>query len=162
MGAYIGTHSLPLSHFSKKVYAIEGNDDIFSFLNKNIETNNIENIIPFNVVLSNKHNHLNFYLRNTGTSRVSNKSIHGDCKVVEAKPLDTLISNDEKIKLIKIDVEGHEFEVLEGAKNIIEKSRPTILIEVFKKNLDKLNEWCQLNKYKIESLKGEDYLLEPQ
>ena len=48
------------------------------------------------------------------------------------------------------------------SKNIIEKSRPTILIEVFKKNLDKLNEWCQLNKYKIESLKGEDYLLEPQ
>jgi len=162
IGAYIGTHTLPLSHFSKKVYAFEGNDDIFSFLNKNIETNNITNITPFNVVLSNSNNLLKFYERNTGTSRVSNKLIKGNCKVVEPKILDDLIPNDEKIKLIKIDVEGHEFEVLEGAKNIIEKSRPIILIEVFKKNLNKLNEWSEANNYIITSLKGEDYLLEPQ
>jgi len=52
--------------------------------------------------------------------------------------------------------------VLAGAKNIIEKSRPIILIEVFKKNLNKLNEWSEANNYIITSLKGEDYLLEPQ
>lgn len=162
IGAYIGTHTLPLSHFSKRVYAFEGNDEIFSFLNKNIENNNITNITPFNVVLSNSNNPLKFYERNTGTSRVSNRLINGNCKEVQPKILDNLISNNQKIKLIKIDVEGHEFQVLEGAKNIIEYSKPIILIEIFKKNLDNLKHWCEINNYKFKSLKGDDYLLEPQ
>jgi len=32
--------------------------------------------------------------------------------------------------IIKIDVEGHELQTLEGAKNTIEKHKPMILIEI--------------------------------
>ena len=48
---------------------------------------------------------------------------------VEMKTLDELISNDVIINFIKIDVEGGEFGVLRGAKNLLKKNKPTILFE---------------------------------
>ncbi|MDX2362091.1 MAG: FkbM family methyltransferase [Crocinitomicaceae bacterium] len=48
---------------------------------------------------------------------------------VELKPLDEVIPADEKIDFIKIDVEGGEFGVLKGAKEILKKNMPTIIFE---------------------------------
>ncbi len=49
--------------------------------------------------------------------------------VVEMKCLDDVISKDERIHFIKIDVEGNEFGVLKGAKNLLKKEKPVILFE---------------------------------
>ena len=48
---------------------------------------------------------------------------------VETKMLDEVIPSDEGIDFIKIDVEGAEFGVLKGAKNLLTKNKPTILFE---------------------------------
>lgn len=48
---------------------------------------------------------------------------------VEMKALDEVISSDKKIDLIKIDVEGGEFDVLKGAKKTILKNAPIIIFE---------------------------------
>lgn len=48
---------------------------------------------------------------------------------VEAKTLDEVIGENQKIDFIKIDVEGAEMEVLEGAKIIILKNKPLVLFE---------------------------------
>lgn len=48
---------------------------------------------------------------------------------VELKTLDNIISLDEKIHFIKIDVEGGEFGVIKGAKNLLIKNKPFILFE---------------------------------
>jgi FkbM family methyltransferase len=48
---------------------------------------------------------------------------------VKIKKLDDIISLDEKIDFIKIDVEGAEFGVLKGAKNLLIKNKPVILFE---------------------------------
>jgi len=45
------------------------------------------------------------------------------------KKLDSFISEIEKLKLLKIDVEGMEKKVLEGSKKIIEKFKPILYIE---------------------------------
>jgi len=49
-------------------------------------------------------------------------------KVKLGKLDDILISN--RIGFIKIDVEGHEKNVLEGAKNLIKKNKPNLLVEI--------------------------------
>ena len=36
----------------------------------------------------------------------------------------------KKVCGLKIDTEGHEFEVIEGFKKIIEENKPDILIEI--------------------------------
>ena len=49
--------------------------------------------------------------------------------MVEMKCLDDIISSDEKIHFIKIDVEGSEFAVFKGAKNLLKRNKPVILFE---------------------------------
>ena len=49
------------------------------------------------------------------------------------KKLDNIKFNN-KIGFIKIDVEGHELEVIEGAKNTIVKNMPVLLIEIEKRH----------------------------
>jgi FkbM family methyltransferase len=48
---------------------------------------------------------------------------------VTKKKLDDIIPGNLKIDFIKIDVEGGEFDVMLGAKNIITNSRPLIVFE---------------------------------
>jgi hypothetical protein len=48
---------------------------------------------------------------------------------VEVEKLDDLIPEDLKIDLIKIDVEGAELGVLQGAKKILKKNKPLVLFE---------------------------------
>lgn len=161
IGAYIGTHTLPFSHFAKKVYAFEANKEIYDCLKSNVELNEITNVTTYNTLLSDSNEQLSFYKRSDGTSRVSNRVVKGVCQLLQSDSLDSILDTEEKIKLIKIDVEGHEFKVLDGAKEIIAKSKPIILIEVFKHNRQQLFDWCELNKYNYTSLRGDDFLLSP-
>lgn len=48
---------------------------------------------------------------------------------VNTMPLDEFINEIESTQLIKIDVEGAELKVLEGARKLIEKHRPIIIFE---------------------------------
>jgi len=48
---------------------------------------------------------------------------------VELKTLDEIIPPNETIHFIKIDVEGGEFDVMKGAKNVLKKNKPLILFE---------------------------------
>lgn len=52
--------------------------------------------------------------------------------LVQTKTLDHLVSNEEitKVDVIKIDVEGSEYDVLKGAQHCIRQFRPLILIEI--------------------------------
>ncbi|HPW65549.1 MAG TPA: FkbM family methyltransferase [Salinivirgaceae bacterium] len=55
---------------------------------------------------------------------------------VTLKTLDEIIPADEQIHLIKIDVEGGEFGVLKGAKDLLKKNKPTIIFECGKGGSD--------------------------
>jgi len=53
-------------------------------------------------------------------------------------PLQTLDSYQfEGVSLIKIDVEGHEYRVIEGAAKTIASSRPVLLIEIEQRHIDR-------------------------
>lgn len=71
-------------------------------------------------------------------------------KDVEIKQLDEFgLSN---VDFIKIDVEGHELEVIKGGAATIEKSRPVLLIEVKDHNLPTVSAWFQDRDFKTISL----------
>lgn len=48
---------------------------------------------------------------------------------VELKTLDSLIPKDKHIDFIKIDVEGGEFGVMKGSKQLLKKCRPFVIFE---------------------------------
>lgn len=108
----------------------------------------LENVIKYNCGLSNISAELDIYipLRPNGAlahgggfiaseseflSRVESRTdrVYVKQKVV-CDTLDSILAErDAPVAFIKIDVEGHEFEVLKGATNIFSEDRPTIFIE---------------------------------
>ena len=65
----------------------------------------------------------------------SEMSIYDGVEVRMVK-LDTIIPKDVKISLIHLDLEGYEFEALKGAKDIIERDRPIIVLEIDTRAVD--------------------------
>lgn len=66
---------------------------------------------------------------NTGMSKVvETTSETNDCNI-KANSLDNIISLNENVVLIKIDAEGSEPKVLEGAEKIIKINMPVIICE---------------------------------
>ncbi len=164
VGAYIGSHTLPFAKCCPKgmVYTFEPNRELYRTLCENLELNCISNVRPYAVGVSNKSGHNTLYEREDGTSRISKKTIKGDPIKIECIAIDTFLPHLNKCKLLKIDVEGHEFEVLQGALKLIKNCRPYILIEVFKHRRDTLKLWAEDHKYNVLWLRGDDFYLSPQ
>lgn len=136
IGANIGNHSLYFHKISKKIYAFEPNPKTFQLLKFN--TKQHSSIKLFNHGLSNLNDviNLNEPSLNIGGSYIdsADNSFMGQAEIkihkVAVRKLDDINElNQENISLIKIDVEGHEFEVLEGGKNIIMQNKPIIIFE---------------------------------
>lgn len=138
VGANIGRYSLKLSNLvgvEGQVISFEPLKFAFETLEYFILKKNITNILLLNFAISDKVKLVDFiqhigpgnYFFETFTmskiidipSRFTNKKL--------AINLDSL--NLNKVSLIKIDVEGHELEVLTGAKNLISTYKPVIILE---------------------------------
>ena len=136
IGANVGVWSYWLSKYAKQVESFEPNPKIFSAL-KNIK---IKNINSYNIALSNKNGSVDLLIpkgskgfSNQGAS-LSSIKVQGEHKsiTIEAKRLDEY--NFLDVDFIKIDVEGHEHEVIEGARETIKKFKPTMVIEMEEKH----------------------------
>jgi FkbM family methyltransferase len=63
-------------------------------------------------------------------------SVEGPCDCIGV-PVNTLDDYDfHEVSFIKIDVEGHESQVLEGARRTIARERPVMVIEIEQRHLD--------------------------
>ena len=51
--------------------------------------------------------------------------------------------NLSNVGFIKIDVEGYELDVLEGASKLIERDRPTMMVEIYQPWCDKIGFSCE-------------------
>src|SRR5690606_15921350 len=130
IGANIGNHALYLAVVSGcKVYAFEPNAHLCLALDESIKENHLQSKIK---VFQNgvgaaiaKAHFANINRENLGAQSldVSNQS-QDDIDIVT---IDETIQ--EKVDVIKIDVEGMELEVLKGAQKTIEKYRPFIYVE---------------------------------
>ncbi len=143
VGAHTGRFSILASKNFNKIYAIEPFPENFSVLKKNLHINHIKNVYPINLAISDRNREvfLSELNMNTGAVRVAKK---GKIKV-KAITLDNLIKKNKiplnTIHLIKIDVEGHELNVVKGAKKILKESNPVLIIESTKPNVEKLEKF---------------------
>jgi len=123
VGSNIGTVTLQCSvkiGSSGKVYSIEPNPKIFNFLLDNIRFNNKDNIKTFNTALGDSDGEIYF---SDKISDVVNSIIENDSGVrVKITTLDKLLTKDDVIHLLKIDVQGYDKFVFLGSKNILKKT----------------------------------------
>src|SRR5699024_2624614 len=155
VGANIGNHTV---YFAKlmgaPVLAIEPIDANISILEKNIEANDLMDRVEVHPVAA-WHKNENLRLEqnienNSGTFHVNSL---GKQHAV-GKRIDELV-NDRPVSLIKIDVEGSEEEVLEGAIETIRNNRPALVIEAHsEKAIQRHRELLEVFNYEVVGVFG--------
>jgi FkbM family methyltransferase len=130
VGSNIGNHTIFFSKFcnSDKVVSIEMNYMIFNVLEENIKNLNTDNVITINAAVGERPKKV--VVSDIDMTNIGMTKIVGDGGDVVVNSLDILLNDFEDINLIKIDVEGYESNVLEGAKKIILKYNPIIIAEL--------------------------------
>ena len=69
--------------------------------------------------------------------------------MVDVRAISLDAFNFPRLDLIKMDVEGMEFEALAGAANSIQAHRPVMLIEALKVDGAKLRAWLESLNYTV-------------
>jgi len=141
IGANIGYFSLLASKLvgaKGRIIAFEPNPLTINRLKKNMELNYSGNIELIEVALSNKEGEVQLFRPKDETHGLTSMRNHGwqntECYNVQTKLLDDILPPKiSSIDLIKIDVEGAELLVFEGAKNTIIKFKPKIILELNEK-----------------------------
>jgi len=129
-----------------RVISIEPQTRLQNIINKNIKLNRISNVELFQLCISNKVGKEVIYLSpelNTGSSGVLKKQKYKVAtENVDSMTLEDLIDKLQikKVNLIKIDIEGSEYEAILGSKKLFEdKIIKNIALELHPKFLKKRN-----------------------
>lgn len=132
VGANVGSYTI-LACAAKRArgYCFEPVPSTFSRLLDNIHLNNLHGRVKgLNVGVSDKVGELNFTSGLDAINHVAAGEWDGDIITTPVMTLDTLLEN-ESPHLIKIDVEGYETAVLQGARKTLEKeSLHSVIIEL--------------------------------
>ena len=130
VGANIGLHTLNMARIvgnAGQVFAFEPDPSNFEILKKNAKINNYKNIILEQKAVGDKHGRTTLYQSdNPINHRIFPQTKRANSQVqVELTNLDNYFDSDmiDKINFIKIDVEGMEFGVLKGMKNILKNNK---------------------------------------
>ena len=131
VGAHAGYHTALCSLLvgnSGKVFAFEPHPQNVTSLQKQLDINEFSNVTVCSFALSNRSGP---YRLDTGNGDSQGfLSEVGDLKVV-LRSIDQLVSQEHypPPNVIKIDVEGHERQVLEGALETLSRHKPVILCD---------------------------------
>ncbi len=151
-GSNYGQYTILFSKASKnvEVYSFEANKFIYDILKKNIEINN-SNAKSFHVLLGNFDKKIiNIEKVKLSTADYGSQSFKITSKIdsekIQALKIDD-IDFKKKISLFKIDVEGMDYEVLQGAEKTIKAHQMPIIFEFIKeKNQKSLEDYMNLIK----------------
>lgn len=160
VGAHIGYHTVRLSKICSKgqVYAFEPNPILTDIVKENIKENNCDNVRYYPYAVSDISTK-GYLTENENTFLVSlAKGVTN--REIQIIRLDD-ITDLPKIDLIKIDVEGFELSVLKGAKLLIERDKPIIVIEIWDWNLPEYLKYLGTIKYCVYHIMTDNYVALP-
>jgi FkbM family methyltransferase len=142
VGANIGVNALlaaALVGSAGKVIAIEAHPTTFAHLERNVRLNGFLNVVVRNAAVGSQAGSLEL---STGLLDDSQNHVLSDTGgtrgiVVPVEPLDAILAGHrERIDLLKVDVEGYEKPVFEGAPETLARTR-AIYFEVYERNFER-------------------------
>jgi FkbM family methyltransferase len=133
VGANCGLYTRKLARLSRRVHAFEPSHSMANLLRRT----SAPNVSVHEVALSDQAGHAELFIPQDGDELVhglaslepavgaSSKAV-ASINVTTTK-LDAVVRQD--VAFVKIDVEGHELNVLKGAVELLERSQPVFLVE---------------------------------
>jgi FkbM family methyltransferase len=178
IGAHVGISVHQWAPLFEQVHAFEPMIDHFECLEFN--TAKFDNVVRHNCAMSNQSAMLKGAYRtmkNSGSFQLVDDEFvevnHKKAKIydIPSKRLDEF--ELENVDLIKIDVEGWEFEVLRGAEQTIRRCKPVLMVEftnggglenksMHNYNVDEYMEFIESLDYKLISSAGDDSIYIPK
>ena len=121
-----------------RVIGVEPAPLTFELFEKNIKLQKHQNISSYNFAFSDKESTVDFFISNSSNwSRIiaEKDTYHGDkgdIIKIKCRTIDNFIEELElkKLDLIRVDLEGYEFEIFEGAQKTLSELKPMLQIEV--------------------------------
>ncbi len=174
VGAHIGSHTVLIARMvgpCGRVYAFEPQRKLYRELHRNLALNGITNVVPLKFAVgAGDARIIEMNLPPPGNEGGTGIGAGGD--EAELRNLDGF--GFERVSVLKIDVEGHEDAVLDGAVDTIRRNRPVILIEIMGGDLlasaspevgDRIRgTWKRLEAlgYAVASVGAHDYIALPK
>lgn len=133
VGAHMGFFTLKVARVVKKVIAVEPDPVNFQFLLQNVDSNKFTDKTILSKVALGRDNGSIFLDRTGygfGRSRSTWKKTNYPCKMQTLSSL-VLENNLNEVNLIKIDTEGFELDILEGAIAVLQRYKPDLIIAAY-------------------------------
>ncbi|MDR7559588.1 MAG: FkbM family methyltransferase [Armatimonadota bacterium] len=127
VGGFIGYHSLFLWRLGANVVALEPDPINFDRLLTNLRANGAHDVRALRLAAGRTEGRARFrrLAEHPSQTRLEDDG-DGECSVV---PLDNLLANCPAPRLVKVDVEGSELDVLAGASILLRECRPVWIVE---------------------------------
>lgn len=168
VGAHVGYFTLFVGALVTSighVYAFEPDHRAMKFLSKSVSASGMDWIDVSPLALASGRGSIGFFLAKGLGSSSAVKSVQqsgATRTMISTVGLDELVDEERvlgTIRLVKIDVEGLELEVVRGMLRVLKRDRPVLLVEVNKEMLnaqgespERLFELMTSLEYKIEAL----------
>lgn len=137
IGGSFGIFALFMSSYvgpTGKVYSFEPGQFSFEQLSANVRLNNrSDRIVLHNVAASNEKAAIRLaHLHDSPVNFSIGEIPDVQAETVQAERIDDILPEiaQNRVRFIKIDVEGYELTALKGCQNIIQRNRPVIMFEV--------------------------------
>lgn len=157
IGANIGRYSVLAAREvgnTGAVLAVEAHPRNYGLLTRNIELNQLTNVVSLNAAAWNANGELNLHTAGVSVSHSLKVDHRLGGILVKAKKMDDAIieARLHRVDLVKIDTEGAEIEVLQGMQDTLKKYHPKMIVEVWKKNLNDFLAFMKKQGYHLDEV----------
>jgi FkbM family methyltransferase len=162
VGAHIGRYTVRAGLKAGRkgtIIAVEPNIDNYRLLRENISLNGLHNCLPLNIAAYRRDAKLALYTGNDSAKNSIKTDLGKGSQKVQARALDNVLRENsvEKVDLIKIDVEGAEYDVLKGLEETLEQDSPVLMVELLKKDEKKVLQLMKGLQYQESIVDSSDY-----
>jgi FkbM family methyltransferase len=139
-----------------KVISVEPNPLSFRILRNNVKLNNLRNVHLVNYAVGEQPGRTTLYYNEESIDRsLITKTNQNHSIDVEMRTIDSIAEHEPYLTLLKIDTEGYDEKVLEGARNTLQKTR-YVIVET---NTDAIRDRLTRFGFACETLHPFEYLL---
>jgi FkbM family methyltransferase len=134
IGAHTGYYSILTSTLfpQSRITALEPGKEFIKEFQMSIDINNVTNITILDVAAGKENSTGILHMQGSGSSLSPwfKSTTSSEARTVHIKTLDGLFHSKQSVEFIKIDAEGFEYEILQGAKSLLSSEKPLLYVEI--------------------------------